>query len=767
MGPTVHPESFVAAQSKTSIGARPSVFLMTQDFQTGGSERQFTLLAGALPQGPFDVHLGCVRRRGKIPPGLKDLPEFRLGGNVFSLRAWRSRVSLKRYLRERRIAIAHSFDLYSNLMLIPAARWAGVPVVIGSQRQLGDLLSPLQSAGQATLFRLCDYVVCNSRAAADRLQDRGLPARKLAVVPNMLSADVFDPVQPALPRESDRVRIGMVARMNHPVKNQPSFLRAAARLVQKFPQVEFVLVGDGPLRPGLEQMCEQLDLGRRMQFLGERHDIPAVLASLDISVLTSRSESLSNVILESMAAGLPVVATRVGGNASLVRNGQTGLLVPPDDEEKLAAALELLLTQPQLRLEYGQLARQVARTSFGPDDVRAQYEQLYLQALEKKGWPDKPRVALGPMAVSPPPLGIAIVAASSRWVGGHSVQAELLIRNLRNLRSVRPTFIPIDPKFPRLLAWAEGVPFLRTLLRMPIYFASLWRGIHDADVVHIFSASYWSFLLAPVPALLVSRLRGKKVLINYHSGEARDHLQRWRTASWALMRADRLVVPSCYLAGVFSEFHLDAQVVPNVADLDQFSYRERNPLRPLLVCTRGFHPYYRADLVVRAFAEVKKAFPEARLCLLGNKHQGEEVRELVRELNLSDVEFPGTISHHQVSRFYDQADIFINASWLDNMPLSILEAFASGTLVVSTAPEGIRHLVEHERTGLLCEPGDWQALARNALRLLLNPDFAKGLAANAHKKVQGLSWERVGPQWLDVYESMLREDAHESLQRGS
>ena len=766
-GATVRPESFVAtAPSGTSADVRPSVFLMTQDFQTGGSERQFALLAGSLRKGPFEIQPGCVRRRGEIPPGLNDLPEFRLGGSVFSLQAWRSRTSLKHFLRERRIAVAHSFDLYSNLMMIPAARWAGVPVVIGSQRQLGDLLSPLQSAGQSMLFRLCDYVVCNSQTAADRLLDQGLPARKLAVIPNMLSAEVFDPAPPALPREPGRVRIGMVARMNHPVKNQPFFLRAAARLVQKFPQVEFVLVGDGPLRPGLEQMCEQLGLGGRTRFLGERHDIPAVLASLDISVLTSRSESLSNVILESMAAGLPVVATRVGGNASLVRDGKTGLLVPPDDEDKLAAALERLVTQPHLRLEFGQLARRVAQTNFNPGDVRAQYEQLYMQALEKKGWHEQHRVALKAVPVSSPPLGVAIVAASSRWVGGHSVQAELLIRNLGKLRSIRPTFIPIDPKFPRPLAWAECVPFLRTLLRMPIYFASLWKGMRDADVVHVFSASYWSFLLAPVPALLVSRLQRKKVLINYHSGEARDHLQHWRTASWALVRADRLVVPSRYLAGVFREFNLEAQVVPNVVDLDQFSYRERYPLRPLLVCTRGFHSYYRADLVVRAFAEIKKVFPEARLCLLGNKHQGEQIRDLVRELNLTEVEFAGTIPHQEIGRFYDRADIFINASWLDNMPLSILEAFASGTVVVSTAPEGIRHLVEHEQTGLLCQPGDWQALARNAIRLLREPDFAKGLSAEAYRKVQGLCWERVGRQWLEVYESMRREDLHEPLQSG-
>jgi glycosyltransferase involved in cell wall biosynthesis len=646
-------------------------------------------------------------------------------------------------------------------MMIPAARLAGVPVVIGSHRQLGDLLNPLQSAGQALLFQLCDYIVCNSRAAADRLLDQGLPASKLVVIPNMLPSEAFAPATPALARESGVVRVGMIARMNHSAKNHPAFMRAAACLVQKHPKVEFVLVGDGPLRPALERMSERLGLVRRTRFLGERHDIPAILASLDISVLPSLSESLPNVILESMAAGLPVIATRVGGNPDLVRDGQTGLLVPPDNEDRLAEAMECLLTQPQLRLDYGRLARRVARMHFSLEDVRTQYERLYLEGLVRKGWRAQRNFPSKPDTAPSRPLGVSVVAASSRWVGGHSVQAALLVRNLEKQRGISATFVPIDPIFPRLLAWVERVPFLRTLLRTPLYLASLWKAVSDADVVHIFSASYWSFLVAPVPAFVVARLRGKKVLINYHSGEARDHLRHWRTAMWVLPRADRLVVPSPYLAAVFREFKLEAQVVPNMVDLGQFSYRTRFPLRPRLVCTRGFHPYYSVDLVVRAFAEVKRLFPEARLCLLGKGQQEEKIRSLVRDLNLSDVEFVGTIPHSDVGRFYDQSDIFINASWLDNMPLSILEAFATGASVVSTAPEGICHMVEHERTGLLSAPGDWQALARNVTRLLRDPEFAQSLAANAHQLVQQLCWERVGRLWLEIYRSMQQQSGLE------
>jgi len=308
-------------------------------------------------------------------------------------------------------------------------------------------------------------------------------------------------------------------------------------------------------------------------------------------------------------------------------------------------------------------------------------------------------------------------------------------------------------------------------VREPIYLASLWRGLRHVDVVHIFSASYWSFLLAPAPALLIARLLGKKALINYHSGEARDHLRHWRTALPVLKRAHRLIVPSRYLAEVFQEFGLQVQVVPNAIDLDQFTYRERCPLRPLLLCSRGFHPYYSVDLVVRAFAQVQKQFPLARLYLVGGGPVEKEVRALVQELGLVRVEFRGLLPHQEIPRVYGEADVFVNASWLDNMPLSILEAFASGTPVVSTAPEGIRHLVEHERTGLLSPVGDWQLLAENVVRLLRDPTLALRLARQAHVECARYDWACVRGQWLRVYRSVfLAESLHQEtnlLESGS
>jgi len=750
-----------------------ALFLMVNTFETGGSERQFTVLAQNLAPPQFQTHLGCISRRGPLAHNFPDAPEFPLGGSLYGWQSLRTRFNLARHLRQHRVQVAHAFDFYTNLTLIPAARLARVPVVIGSHRQLGDLLTPAQFRAQAAAFRWSDAVVCNSQAAADRLIATGLSPKKIAVIGNALPAEAFIAAPAALPKRPGALRVGIVARMNHRYKNQSGFLRIAARIHQRMPNVEFVLVGDGPLRQELEQEAASLGLGASAIFLGDRQDMPAVLASLDVAVNTSDSESLSNVILEAMAAGLPVVAYEVGGNSELL-SPQRGTLIPAGNEAVFADAVEKLLADSALRQQLGRDALRFAQENFSLDRVRQRYAELYVTLLQKKRRVPHPSAYFAegwePTPTSPPKgsaakrLRVSIVAPSLRYVGGQSAQAELLLRNWRNDPDIDISFVAVDPPLPRVLAWAERIPGLRTILREPIYFARLRQGLKDVDVAHIFSAAYWSFLLAPAPAWFLARWffakmktkpRGAKTLINYHSGEARDHLQRFRSAKFVLSRVDKIVVPSGYLVDVFREFGLPASAVPNIVDLSQFRYRERAPLRPHLVCTRGFSRYYSVDVVVRAFAEVRKEYPEAKLDLVGNGPLERDVRKLVADLNLTGVNFTGVASRQEIGQYYDQADIFINASWLDNMPLSVIEAFASGTPVVTTSPECMPYLVEHERTGLLSPVGDEKALAANVIRLLRDPALAASLAQNAHHESQKYTWEAVREQWLNTYRGLM------------
>jgi glycosyltransferase involved in cell wall biosynthesis len=199
---------------------------------------------------------------------------------------------------------------------------------------------------------------------------------------------------------------------------------------------------------------------------------------------------------------------------------------------------------------------------------------------------------------------------------------------------------------------------------------------------------------------------------------------------------------------------LRAQAIPNTVDTTHFTFRQRLPLRPHLVCTRGFNPYYCIDVVVKAFAEVRKVFPAAQLDLVGRGPLEPQIRTLVSELNIEGVNFCGTAARNEIAEYYKRADIFINASRVDNMPVSVLEAFASGTPVVSTGPESMRYLVEHGRTGLLSKPGDAEALAQNVIRILRDSDLAQRLISNALLESRKYEWANVRDRWLQIYREL-------------
>jgi glycosyltransferase involved in cell wall biosynthesis len=730
----------------SAVADQMRLFLMINSFETGGSERQFVSLAKSLDDHKFALKIGCIQTKGPLRNFFGEVPRFRLGGSVYGWKSWHSRWQLSRHLRQEQIQIAHSFDFYTNLTLVPSARWAGVPVVIGSQRQLGDLLTPIQSRAQLAAFRFCDAVVCNSEAAADGLVQAGFPRTKVRVIGNALLPEAFAETEPLVPRRAEVLRVGMIARMNARHKNHLEFLRAMTKLRGAFSTAEFLLAGDGPLRPELEAEAVALGIGDRMKFLGDRRDIPAVLASLDVILVPSDSESLSNVVLESMAAGVPVVATRVGGNPELVSDDR-GLLVPARDIEALANATAALLNDPSRRALLGANARRFARDNFSAESITNKYEELYSDLLSRK-------TGRAPVS-SRTAIRVAIVGPSLGYVGGQSVQADLLLRHWNRDPDVQVSFISVDPQFPAGLRWVARVPGLRTIVRTPFYLAGLWRGLRNVELAHIFSASYSSFVVAVFPAWLIATLRSKKTLINYHSGEARGHLGASWFARAVLKRAGKVVTPSPYLVDVFREFGLKAVPVPNIVDLSQFTYRLREPLRPHLVCTRGFHPYYCIDVVVKAFARVKREFPEAQLDLVGGGPLEENIRQLVFELKIDGVNFCGIASREEIGKYYDHADIFMNASRLDNMPVSVLEAFAAGTPVISTSPEGMRYLVEHDRTGLLSEPGNSEALAQNVIRILRDPQLARRLSLNALEEVKRYDWTKVRSQWLDAYRALL------------
>jgi glycosyltransferase involved in cell wall biosynthesis len=360
-------------------------------------------------------------------------------------------------------------------------------------------------------------------------------------------------------------------------------------------------------------------------------------------------------------------------------------------------------------------------------------------------------------------LRVAFVAPSLRILGGQAVQADRLLTAWSGDPQVDAWLVPVNPLPPRPLRPALSVKYLRTIVTELTYLPLLVRELRRADVVHVFSASYTSFLLAPLPALLIARALGKPVVLNYRSGEAPDHLRRSAVARWALRRVDRNIVPSRFLVDVFRQFDIDADVIPNIVDRERFAFRQRGELRPRILCTRNFDPLYNVACTIRAFAVIQQRRPAASLTLVGGGAGEAALRQLVARLGLRQVTFAGRIEPRAIARCYADHDIYLQSPDIDNMPTSIIEAYASGLAVVSTEAGGIPAILTHGVHGLLAPLDDHETLASHVLSLLDDPERAGRLVRAGLRATDACTWSAVREQWLRAYRSVLRTEAAESV----
>jgi L-malate glycosyltransferase len=348
-------------------------------------------------------------------------------------------------------------------------------------------------------------------------------------------------------------------------------------------------------------------------------------------------------------------------------------------------------------------------------------------------------------------LRIALVAASLDILGGQGIQARALADHL-TADGHHATFIPINPRFPSMVRWMRRYRGVRTVVNASLFAPSLAR-LRKADIVHVFSASYWSFLLAPLPAIMAARAFGKRVILNYHSGEADDHLTRWGALVHPWLRlVDEIVVPSEYLRDVFARHGYTVRVIRNMIDTSRFQYRERDPLRPRLLSSRNLERHYGVDVILRAFALLKTRYPHATLAVVGRGSQETALRELAASLGVDGISFVGCQQPTEMAALYNWTHIFVNASTIDNQPVSILEAFSSGLPVVSTPTGDIKNMIVSGETGLLVPASDPVALAGAVTQLLQNPVHARSMARRAREEVNRYTWPQVRGVWTTVYE---------------
>jgi len=372
---------------------RIKLLKMLTSFQIGGTERQVVNLALGIDASRFDLHLACLRCSGSLLGELKTLqiprPEFRIGGFYNPRTLWQG-IRLAQYIRKNRIQIVHSYGFYSNVFTVPAAWLAGNSFVIASIRDTGDVLTPAQRLVQRMVCRFADCVLVNAEAIRDKLVEQGYAPGKIIVIRNGITLAKFGKRQKssmlrqelALPLCAPLVVV--FSRLNQ-MKGIQYFLDAAVILAGRFPDVRFLVAGDGESRKELEEYACRLELGQRVVFTGFRSDVPELLSEAAVSVLPSLSEGLSNSLLESMAAGVPVVATRVGGNPEVIEDGVTGLLVPLRDSAALAGAVGRVLEDKDLAAAFAQAGIRRVAELFSMERSVRETEHLYEQLVEANG----------------------------------------------------------------------------------------------------------------------------------------------------------------------------------------------------------------------------------------------------------------------------------------------------------------------------------------------------------------------------------------------
>jgi len=370
-------DNFFAADGKTEhIGKPVRVCHVSLTLATGGLERLLADFARFHDASRFEMEYVAMREVGRFGEEISErgLPVFALQatGRVKQI------LELSRHFRERAIDVVHTHNLYPHLYATIAARLAGVPVVVNTRH--GQRIG--HGWKSRLLYRLASYqadriVAVSQDAARLCTEEDGVSPEKVTCIWNGIDVESFRFVGPA----KEPVAIA-VARLSAE-KDFPTLLRAMQNAVARVPGLKLRIVGNGPERTRIEQLCSELSLDDHVELLGERTDVPELLAGAAFFVSSSLSEGISLTLLEAMSVGLPVVATAVGGNVEVVDEPNTGRLVPAGNPNALAEAIVGICRQPESWHPMGITARQRVQHHFEIRRMVAEYEALYEKLIRQ------------------------------------------------------------------------------------------------------------------------------------------------------------------------------------------------------------------------------------------------------------------------------------------------------------------------------------------------------------------------------------------------
>ncbi len=328
----------------------------------------------------------------------------------------------------------------------------------------------------------------------------------------------------------------------------------------------------------------------------------------------------------------------------------------------------------------------------------------------------------------------------------------------------------VQVNLPYQPIWIGRLPVIRACFRLVPYLIRLWQVAKQVRLMHVMANSGWSWHLFAAPAVWIGWLHGIPVIVNYRGGEAGTFFSHsWYWVRPTVAKAALVVVPSQFLETVFSQRNVFTKIVPNIINLEQFypsgNNDEFHKKKWRLLVARNLEPIYDIATALKSFSLLRKDFPNIELSVAGSGPLRLELEKMVDNLGITEsVTFTGRLDNMKMAELYRSADLLLNPSLADNMPISLLEALACGIPIVSTNVGGIPYLVENGRTALLVEAGDAQAMAMAASQVLGDPILAAHLRVNGLAVVQNYSWPKVREQWFGVYADTLQVGIERRIQ---
>lgn len=290
-----------------------------------------------------------------------------------------------------------------------------------------------------------------------------------------------------------------------------------------------------------------------------------------------------------------------------------------------------------------------------------------------------------------------------------------------------------------------------SLKRIVLFFSLLIKA-RKYDVLHLHGCSGRGFLPV-VYGVIVGKLWRKRIVVTYHGGGADAFFAKHvKWVRYWLMKADERVVLSGFLKAVFAKYDIPSCIIPNVVELKNDVFYEREKILPKFISMRHLRDLYNIPCILRAFERVQKLIPEAELVLLGDGDKRKELESYVVEHGLENVRFIGQVPNERVGDYLQKSDVILSSPREDNMPVSLLEAFSAGVLVISSNVGGVPYLVEHGRTGLLFESDNDSDLADQMLWALSHQSESLQMIKNAKEEVKQYSWEKVREKIIALYD---------------